>query len=170
MKFLFNESYRQQFDDIPMCIQKQLVARLVKKGHANDSIKDLVNDDIHEMLDRQLKLYTKRKEKSKLYAAKKRAAPIEVRGEPQQVEQPVIQQPVIQQTVAAAQESEDESEASEDESEEEDKSQIIVPRGIDRYRPAEEDIEDSEDEFYDSEEELLSSMVNIREGLLSFIM
>jgi hypothetical protein len=73
MKFLFNQTYEDTYGAIPQCIQKQLIARLVKKQlFTDENVKELIHEEVEDMLKTQLKLYTKRKEKSRVYAHNKR--------------------------------------------------------------------------------------------------
>jgi hypothetical protein len=92
MKFLFNQTYEDTYGAIPQCIQKQLIARLVKKQLCTDeNVKELIHEEVEDMLKTQLKLYTKRKEKSRVYAHNKRH-PQTAEDVPPQVAEPKKQE------------------------------------------------------------------------------
>ena len=156
MRFLFNQSYADKYESLPICIQKQLVARLTHKGIPEENIKEQVNEEVDEMLERQLKLYAKRKEKARVYSAAKRhvipeeqpniIAPLEIRGETQPIEirgeaaEEVEEEEEVVEEVAEEVAENYQEEEEEYQQEEEDYSQIIVP-DIPREQPEQKKIE-----------------------------
>lgn len=176
MKFLFNDTYRDQFDGLPMCIQKQLVARLVKRGTPEDQVNALVGDEVFEMLDRQLKLYLKRKEKSRVYAAKKRGAAfpapkpdnaVEVMGAediPAPAPAPAPPPRLAEPTLIESDESDESDEEGDSDDYEPEPGEVVVPRGIDTY--------ERKDRKNEKETPRVptANTSTLRDSLLSFIM